>query len=101
MEPIPFSQARARLPELVHRVARNPGEVVVIEHRDLEEHIALVSMAYLRAMEERLVALRGLLGPPFRLAGSFRSDLPEDRLDAALAALMEARPPSGGHGVPS
>lgn len=94
MEPIPFSEARARLPELVHRAARNPGEIVIITHRDLAVDVALVSMAYVRGMEDRLAELREQLGPPFRLEGAFSTDHPADDLDAALAALFEGRSPS-------
>jgi hypothetical protein len=93
MDPIQFSEARARLPELVHRVARHPGEVVVIRHRDLAEHVALVSLAHLRGVEERLAELRGRLGPPFQLAGAFTTVLTDNQLDAAFEALQGGRSP--------
>jgi hypothetical protein len=87
---IRISEARARLPELARFLAQHPAEVVLIEHRDLSERLALVTEGHLRALEEALRELRHAAGPPFQLGGSAESDRDDAEIERALQGLRAA-----------
>jgi hypothetical protein len=82
--PIKISQARSRLPELAKYLARHPDQVVLVEHRDLDERIALTTEGHLRYLETLVKELRKQVSRPFRLAGSITSALEEEELEVAL-----------------
>lgn len=82
-----ISQARARLPELAHRIAGSPGRVEYIAHRDLDEDIAMTTRSHLRFLEDSLQELRSRSATAFRLAESMSTDLSDAQVEAALAAL--------------
>jgi hypothetical protein len=82
-----ISEARARLPELARYLAETPEGVVLIEHRDRAERLALITERRLRYMESLLSATLVQEGGSFRLAGSMTSDLDDEGLEAALSAL--------------
>lgn len=84
-EPISISEARARLPELVRRIAGSPGRVEYITHRDLDEDIAMTTRSHLRFLEDSLRALRGRAATDFRLADSMSTELTDAEIEAALA----------------
>src|SRR5688572_21991962 len=86
---IGISEARGKLPELAKHLARNPTDVVLIEHRDLRERIAMTSEENLRYLETMADELRKQAAGSFRLAGSITSQLTDDELEAALARLRE------------
>lgn len=82
-----ITEARARLPELARYVARSDDKVVLIEHRDMEEPLALTTAAHLDYLNLLIAELRKCAGEPFQLAGSIASDLSDDELETALAEL--------------
>lgn len=82
-----ISEARARLPELARFLARTPEGVVLIEHRDRTERLALVTERRLRYLESLVNATWAREGGPFQLAGSMTSDLDDDALEEALSTL--------------
>jgi len=90
-KPINISEARGRLPELARYLARHPDQVVLVEHRDLDERIALTTERHLRYLEAVVQELKGRVNKPFRLHGSISSPLSDEELDAALEALRAER----------
>jgi hypothetical protein len=91
---ISISEARARLPELAHRIAGSPGRVEYIAHRDLDEDIALTTRSHLRFLEDSLRELRSRSAGAFRLAESMSTDLSDTQVEAGLTAVK--REASGG-----
>jgi hypothetical protein len=87
---INISEARANLPEIAKRVARTPGAVQYIEHRDLEEDLALTTASYIRYLETMVMELKKKVTKPFVLAGSLLSDLTDEELEAALVESKRA-----------
>ena len=84
---ISISEARARLPELARFLADTPQGVVLIEHRDRAERLALITERRLRYLESLLAASLVRKDGSFQLAGSMTSDLDDDGLEEALSAL--------------
>lgn len=84
---ISISEARARLPELARFLAGTPEGVILIEHRDRAERLALITERRLRYLESLLTASLVREGESFLLAGSMTSDLDDDGLEEALSAL--------------
>ncbi|HEX7048813.1 MAG TPA: hypothetical protein VF188_01275 [Longimicrobiales bacterium] len=84
-----ISEARSRLPELAHRVARSPGAVEYIEHRDLDETLALTTKSHLEYLEATVKELRKKVAVPFTLAGSLAAGADDAALEAALDAMRE------------
>ena len=91
---LPISKGRARLFELAELV-RSAGDdtVVVLEHRDGGEGVALVREARLAYLEDRVMQIDKQADKPFTLAGSLSSEL-DDR--ALLGVLKELRQAWGG-----
>jgi hypothetical protein len=90
-KPINISEARGKLPELAKYLARHPDRVVLVEHRDLDERIALTTERHLRYLEAMVHELKSRASQPFRLQGSISSPLSDEELDAALKELREKR----------
>ena len=86
-----ISEARARLPELARYLAGTPEGVVLIEHRDRSERLALITERRLRYLESLVSASLVREGESFRLAGSMTSDHDDEELEEALAALKRER----------
>ena len=84
-----ISEARARLPELAKRVAATPGAVEFIEHRDLPEDLALTTASHIQFLETTVAELKRRTTRPFSLAGSIRSKLPDEEIEASLAAARQ------------
>lgn len=82
-----ISEARGRLPELAKYLAKHPARVVLIEHRDLDERIALTTESHLRHLEAQVAELRKRLARPFQLSGSVTTELSDEELDRALLDL--------------
>lgn len=82
-----ISEARARLPELAHRIAGSPGRVEYIAHRDLDEDIAMTTRSHLRFLEDSLRELRRRSAGTFRLAESMSTALSDARVEAGLAGV--------------
>jgi 3-methyladenine DNA glycosylase/8-oxoguanine DNA glycosylase len=82
-----ISEARARLPELARFLSVAPDGVVLIEHRDRAERLALITERRLRYLESIAEASRVREGGSFQLAGSMTSDLDDEELDKALMAV--------------
>jgi hypothetical protein len=87
---INISDARANLPEIAKRVARTPGAVQYIEHRDLDEDLALTTAGYIHYLETMVMELKKRVTKPFVLAGSMESDLTDEELEAALLESRQA-----------
>jgi hypothetical protein len=85
-EPMNISEARGRLPELARRVTSEAGAVEYIGHRDLPEDLALTSASHLEFLRATVQELKRRMTTPFTLAGSISSRLPDEELEAALAA---------------
>ena len=90
-KPINISEARGKLPELARYLARHPDRVVLIDHRDLDERIALTTEGRLRYLEAVVHELKSRVSRPFRLEGSVSSPLSGEELDAALEQLRTER----------
>lgn len=86
---IKISEARGRLPELAKYLIRNPDQVVLVEHRDLDERLALITEGHLRYLETMVMELRKKVTRPFKLAGSITSHLSDEELEAALRQMRE------------
>ena len=84
---VSISEARARLPELARYLSGSPDGVVLIEHRDREERLALITERRLRYLESLSAASFVREGGSFQLAGSMTSDLDDEELEEALSAL--------------
>lgn len=87
---INISEARARLPELARRVAAVPGAVEYIEHRDLDDDLALTTASHIRYLEATVAELRKRASRPFRLAGSMTSALSDEAIEAGLGAARRS-----------
>lgn len=90
-KPINISEARGKLPELARYLARHPDQVVLVEHRDMDERIALTTERHLRYLEAVVRELKARVSKPFRLEGSVSSTLSDEELDAALEKLRVER----------
>ena len=86
---INISEARARLPELARYLRRSPSRVVFIEHRDMEERLALITEGRLRYLEALVAAAARRADSAFRLAGSMSSALTDDELEQALLDVKQ------------
>ena len=86
---ISISEARARLPELARYLRRSPQRVVFIEHRDMEERLALVTEGRLRYLEALVAAAEQRADNGFTLAGSMSSALTDDELEQALVGVKQ------------
>ena len=95
LKPINISEARGKLPELARYLARHPDQVVLVEHRDLDERIALTTERHLRYLEVVVQELKDRVSKPFRLEGSVFSPLSDEELDAALDRLRAERARTG------
>lgn len=84
-----ISEARARLPELARYLRRSPRQVVFIEHRDMDERLALVTESHLHYLESLVTAAERRRASSFKLAGSMKSDLPDEEIEEALAAIKK------------
>src|SRR5947207_4944067 len=86
-----MSTGRARLFELAELV-RSSGDdtVVVLEHRDGGEGVALVREARLAYLEDRVMQMDKQIEKPFTLAGSLSSDLDDRALLGVLKELRQA-----------
>jgi hypothetical protein len=82
-----ISEARARLPELARYLSGAPDGVILIEHRDRAERLALITERRLRYLESLVAASIVREGESFRLAGSMTSDLDDEELEEALSAV--------------
>ena len=82
-----ISEARGKLPEVARHLAKNPGEVVLVEHRDLDARIAMISEAHLRYLESTVTELRKRIRKPFQLAGSVTSRLGDEELESELQRM--------------
>jgi hypothetical protein len=78
------SQARAQLFELMGEVTENPGEAIVIEHRDREERAVLVDEGHYQYLVSVGHGVMRARERPFRLFGSMQLNVPEDEFDAWL-----------------
>jgi hypothetical protein len=83
---IKISEARAKLPELARYLRRRPTEVVLIEHRDLDERLALTTERHIRLLQTMVKELKANGSSDFTLAGSITTDLTDDDLEEALQA---------------
>lgn len=90
-----ISEARSRLPELAHRVASSPGAVEYIEHRDLDQTLALTTKGHLLYLEAMVRELRKRVAKPFTLAGSIVAVADGAAVEAALAAVREEQASHG------
>lgn len=84
---ISISEARGKLPELAKFLARHPDQVVLVEHRDLKERLALTTEAHLRYLETMVRELKRQTSRPFSLSGSLASELDDEALEAALQEM--------------
>jgi hypothetical protein len=86
---ISISEARGKLPQIARLLKRSPHEVVLVEHRDMDDRLAIVSERHLRSLESIVRSLREQFSKPFRLAGSIESKLSDQELEEALGAIKK------------
>lgn len=84
-----ISEARGKLPQIAKLLRRSPHEVVLVEHRDVDERLAIVSEQHLRNLESLVKTLKAKLTQPFQLAGSINSNLSDNELEDALKTMRE------------
>lgn len=90
-KPLSISEARSKLPQIAQSLVREAGAVVYIEHRDLDERLAVTTESHLRYLETMVEQLRQRVARPFSLAGSIETELSAEGVEAEIAALrMEA-----------
>ena len=86
---ISISEARGKLPQIAKLLKRSPDEVVLVEHRDMDDRLAIVSERHLRNLESIVKSLKDHFSKPFRLAGSIESKLTDKELEEALEAIKK------------
>jgi lipoate-protein ligase A len=86
---ISISEARGKLPQIAKLLKRSPDEVVLVEHRDLDDRLAIVSERHLRNLESIVKSLKDQFSKPFRLAGSIESELSDQELEEALETIKK------------
>jgi Ni,Fe-hydrogenase maturation factor len=86
---INISEARGKLPELAQLLVRSPGEVVWIEHRDLDERLALTTESHIQRLQLLVKELRKQVTRPFKLAGSLESELSDEEIEVSLQAIRK------------
>lgn len=86
---VKISEARGKLPELAKYLMSHPDQVVLVEHRDLDGRIALITERHLRYLETLVKELRKQVSRPFRLSGSITSELSDEELETALKEMRE------------
>ena len=86
---ISISEARGKLPQIARLLQRSPDEVVLVEHRDMDDRLAIVSERHLRNLESIVKSLKDRFSKPFRLAGSIESKLSDQELEEALDAIKK------------
>ena len=89
-ESLSISEARSRLPQIAQSLVREPGSVVYIEHRDMDERLAVTTESHLRYLETMVSQLKRRAAQPFTLAGSIQSELSPAQLAAEIAAVRAA-----------
>ena len=77
------------MPELARYLSRSPHEAILIDHRDMEGRLALVTERHLRYLESIVQAAQGRRAGSFKLAGSISSSLSDEAIEEALAAMAE------------
>lgn len=82
--PISISEARAKLLELAQYLQRRPTEVVLIQHRDRPERLALTTESHIRFLKTMVRELKKNGSRPFKVAGSMTTELSDHELEAAL-----------------
>jgi hypothetical protein len=87
--PISISEARGKLPQIARLLKRSPHEVVLVEHRDMDDRLAIVSERHLRNLESIVKSLKDQHAKPFRLAGSIESKLSDRELEQALETIKK------------
>ena len=90
-KPLSISQARGKLPELARYLSSHPDQVVLVEHRDLDETLAVTTLSHLRYLETQVRELKKQAARPFRLAGSIASRLSDDELERNLAQARRSQ----------
>lgn len=86
-----ISEVRARLPELAKYLSRSPHAMVLIEHRDMRDRLALVTERHLRYLESIVDGARRRRTRSFKLHGSISSRLSDEAIEGALAAMAKER----------
>jgi hypothetical protein len=86
---ISISEARGKLPQIAKLLKRSPDEVVLIEHRDMNDRLAIVSERHLRNLESIVKSLKDQFSKPFRLAGSIETKLSDEELEEALETIKK------------
>jgi len=61
--PLPITEARARLYQLVEDVLTRKASLIELSHRDHDEHVVLIRKAEVERMEADLRALRARVEP--------------------------------------
>jgi hypothetical protein len=84
-----ISEVRGKLPQIAKLLKRSPHEVVLVEHRDMDDRLAIVSERHLRNLESIVKSLKDQFSKPFRLAGSIESKLSDKELEEALEAIKK------------
>src|SRR5690606_1252681 len=82
-----ISEARRTLFDLVDDVIERADEVILIQHRDRKERVALVNESYIEYLRATIEALKAGDSDEFRLAGSMRLLVAEDELEASIGEL--------------
>lgn len=86
---ISISEARGKLPQIARLLKRSPDKVVLIEHRDMDDRLAIMSERHLRNLESIVKSLKEQFSKPFRLAGSMESRLSDRDLEKALESIRK------------
>lgn len=92
-----LSEARAKLPQIARTLAREPRTVVYVEHRDMDDRLAVTTESHLRYLETMVREMTRRNAPPFRLEGSVQAvrgvDPGEviDEMRREAAAAFEAK----------
>jgi hypothetical protein len=86
---ISISEARGKLPQIAKFLKKSPREVVYIEHRDMDDRLAIVSERHLRNLESIVKSLKDRFSKPFRLAGTIESKLSDQELERVLDSVKK------------
>lgn len=90
-KPLLVSEARARFSELVEQVMEQPGTAVHIGHRGRKGSVVLVDALHYQLLVERVKVAEQTWGNHFRLAGSMEILVPDEDLEAGIAADRRAQ----------
>jgi prevent-host-death family protein len=80
------SEARAKFSSLLEEVSGHPGRAIYIARRDRKDAAVLVDAAHYELLMHKADLVDHPPGEPFQVVGSLKVLVPDDELEAGIAA---------------